>query len=126
MLRYATARRRAFAALATALLIAAPACFTPRPDAQQRVTLPGTSVTLTAPPGFALARDGKGLEHSASGSTLSIAERPAAAYADLAARFSSAKSLSEFPPMMRPSRKPVLSPVAGKQAAIRRNWQPVR
>lgn len=95
MLPRATARRSACAVFATAIVVVAAAVFTPPAYAQQRVALPGTSVTLTVPPGFALARDGKGLEDSASGSTIAIAERPAAAYADLAARFSSAKSLSE-------------------------------
>jgi hypothetical protein len=76
-------------AIATLALGMAPAA------AQERVTLRGTSVTLTAPAGFTLARDGKGLENAATGSSITIAERPADAYADLAARFSSAKSLSE-------------------------------
>lgn len=63
--------------------------------AQERVALRGTSVTLTAPPGFALTRDGKGLEDTATGSSIAIAERPAEAYAELATRFTSAKSLTE-------------------------------
>lgn len=63
--------------------------------AQERIALRGTSVTLTPPPGFVLGRDGKGLENAATGSTITIAERPAQGYADLAARFASAKSLTE-------------------------------
>jgi hypothetical protein len=61
---------------------------------QERVTIPGTSVTLTAPAGFAPARGTRGLENADTGSTITIAERPAEAYADLAARFASAKSLT--------------------------------
>jgi hypothetical protein len=58
---------------------------------QNAVTIGGTSVTLTPPPGFSLA--GRGLENAA-GSTITISERSAEAYAELAATFSSAKSLS--------------------------------
>ena len=61
--------------------------------AQERVAIPGTSVSLIAPPGFTRARSG--LQHAASGSTITISETAAQAYPDLAARFSSPKSLSE-------------------------------
>ena len=77
------------AAATIAALTLAPA------GAQERVALRGTSVTLTAPPGFTPTRDGKGLENAATGSSITVAERPAEAYAELAARFSSAKSLSD-------------------------------
>jgi hypothetical protein len=82
-------RHWGFFATAVAMLALAPA------GAQERVTLRGTSVTLTAPPGFAVTRDGKGLENAATGSSITVAERPAETYADLAARFSSPKSLSD-------------------------------
>ena len=74
-------------AVAIGIALAAPAA------AQERVAIAGTSVTLTAPPGFARMRSG--LQHAASGSTITISERAPEAYADLAARFSSPKSLSE-------------------------------
>lgn len=81
---------RLLAAAATlAVLALAPA------GAQERIALRGTSVTLTAPAGFTPTRDGKGLEDPATGSSITVAERPAEAYADLAARFSSPKSLSD-------------------------------
>jgi hypothetical protein len=83
------ARRSGFLAAAIATLALAPA------GAQERVSLRGTSVTLTAPPGFTVTRDGKGLENAATGSSITVAERPADAYAELAARFASPKSLSE-------------------------------
>jgi hypothetical protein len=62
-------------------------------DAQERIAISGTSVTLTAPPGFARARSG--LEHAATGSSITISETSGEAYAELAERFSSPKSLSE-------------------------------
>ena len=61
-------------------------------SAQERVAISGTSVTLTAPPGFAPARSG--VENKTTGSTVTISETSAAAYAELATRFSSAKSLT--------------------------------
>lgn len=62
--------------------------------AQERVAIRGTSVTLIPPPGFTLSRTVRGLENEA-GSKITIAERPAQAYAELAERFSSAKRLSD-------------------------------
>lgn len=59
--------------------------------AQERVQMPGTAVTLTAPAGFTLKA--KGLENDA-GSTITVGERSAAAHAELAAMFASPKSLS--------------------------------
>jgi hypothetical protein len=61
-------------------------------SAQERVAIPGTSVTLTAPAGFTRARSG--VEDKATGSTITISETSAAAYAELAQRFSSAKDLT--------------------------------
>jgi hypothetical protein len=58
---------------------------------QEAVAIPGTSVTLTPPPGFSVA--GRGLENGA-GATITISERSAEGYAELAATFSSAKNLS--------------------------------
>jgi hypothetical protein len=58
---------------------------------QNAVAIPGTSVTLTVPAGFKLA--GRGLENEA-GSTITVSERSAEGYAELAATFSSAKNLS--------------------------------
>ena len=63
-------------------------------SAQERIPIPGTSVTLTAPPGFALSRDGKGVENAATGSSITIGETSAEAHAALAARFTSPKNLS--------------------------------
>ena len=59
--------------------------------AQQPVTIPGTSVTLTPPVGFNVS--GRGLDNG-SGSTITISERSAESYAELAGTFSSAKNLS--------------------------------
>lgn len=80
----------ALAAAAAALVaLLAPAA------AQERVAIAGTSVTLTPPPGFTPSRRLRGLENEATGSSITIAERPAQAYAELAERFSSARRLSE-------------------------------
>jgi hypothetical protein len=62
--------------------------------AQERVKIAGTSVTLTAPPGFAPARGVTGLQNEA-GSTITIAERSGEAYAELVEVFSSARTLSQ-------------------------------
>jgi hypothetical protein len=61
--------------------------------AQDAISVPGTSVTLTPPAGFTLARGGRGLDNGA-GSTITIGERPADAYAELVELFKSAKNLS--------------------------------
>jgi hypothetical protein len=58
---------------------------------QDAVTIAGTSVTLTPPAGFRVA--GRALDNGA-GSTISISERSAEGYQELAATFSSAKNLS--------------------------------
>jgi hypothetical protein len=63
--------------------------------AQERVKIPNTSVTLTAPPGFAPARGVAGLENAATNSTITISERPGEAYAEVAEIFSSARTLSQ-------------------------------
>ncbi len=83
-------------AIALAAAAALAAAVPPRSaDAQERVAIPGTSVTLTPPPGFTVSRGARGLENESTGSTITIAERSAQAYAEMAQRFSSAKSLSD-------------------------------
>jgi hypothetical protein len=62
---------------------------------QERLAIRGTSVTLTPPPGFTPARSARGLENTATGSTITISETSAQSYAELAERFSSPKSLTE-------------------------------
>jgi hypothetical protein len=74
-----------FVAAAALVAVGVPA------GAQEAVAIPGTLVTLTPPPGFNIA--GRGLENGA-GSTITISERSAEAYAELAATFSSAKNLT--------------------------------
>jgi hypothetical protein len=56
------------------------------------VPIPGTSVSLTPPPGFSVTR--RGLDNGA-GSTITIGERAAAAHAGLVGTFTSAKNLSD-------------------------------
>jgi hypothetical protein len=84
-----TSRLVRWGALAAAA--AALAAFAAPARAQQPVTIGGTSVTLTPPPGFEVK--GRGLENAA-GSTITVSERSAEAYAELAATFSSAKNLT--------------------------------
>jgi hypothetical protein len=62
--------------------------------AQERVKIAGTSVTLTAPAGFAPARGVTGLQNAA-GSTITVSERAGQAYAELVEVFSSARTLSQ-------------------------------
>ena len=83
--------RLAAGALAVAALALAPAATAQ----QERIAIRGTSVTLTPPPGFTPSRSAAGIENAATGSTITIAEQARETYADLAERFSSAKSLSE-------------------------------
>ncbi len=80
----------AIGAAAFALALVAPAG-----AQQERVAIRGTSVTLTPPPGFTPSRSAAGIENTATGSTITISEQARETYADLAERFSSAKSLSE-------------------------------
>ena len=60
-------------------------------SAQESVRVAGTSVTLTPPPGFTARA--RGFENEA-GSSITISERSADDYAELAATFKSAKDLS--------------------------------
>jgi hypothetical protein len=62
---------------------------------QERLAIRGTSVTLTPPPGFTPARSARGLENTATGSTITISETSAQSYAELAEQFTSPKSLTE-------------------------------
>jgi hypothetical protein len=64
-------------------------------SAQERLTIRGTSVTLTAPPGFTHSRSARGIENTATGATITISETSAEGYAELAQRFTSPKSLSD-------------------------------
>ena len=61
----------------------------------ERLAIRGTSVTLTPPPGFMASRSGRGIESTATSSSITISETSAQAYAELAERFSSAKALSD-------------------------------
>lgn len=61
---------------------------TPLPTlAQERVMVPGTTVSLTPHEGFELAQEFSGLYDGASGASLLIAEFPAAAYSELSRTF---------------------------------------
>jgi hypothetical protein len=62
---------------------------------QERLTIRGTSVTLTPPPGFTPSRTERGIENTATGAIITISEAGAEAYAGLAERFKSAKSLTD-------------------------------
>jgi hypothetical protein len=74
------------AVAAAAVLCAPPA------GAQEPLAIAGTSVTLTPPPGF--TRAARGVQNAA-GSSITISERPAAAYAELSQTFGSARELSQ-------------------------------
>lgn len=73
-----------------AVAIVAGACGLPAAS-QQRMQISGTLVTLTVPPGFR-ARE-RGIE-DAAGSSITVSERSAEDYAELAELFSSPKNLS--------------------------------
>jgi hypothetical protein len=62
---------------------------------QERVTIRGTSVTLTPPAGFTPSRTARGLENTATGSSITVSETGRDAYAEMAERFSSPKALTE-------------------------------
>jgi hypothetical protein len=69
----------------------AAAAVVPAAFAQGPVTIGRTSVSLTPPPGFTVTA--RGFENAA-GSEITVSERSAEAYAELAATFSSAKNLT--------------------------------
>lgn len=60
----------------------------------QSTRVPGTSVTIAAPPGFKPSRNPPGLQNAETGSTIVIAELPSESYAEAAAVFSSPKTAS--------------------------------
>jgi hypothetical protein len=62
---------------------------------QERLPIRGTSVTLVPPPGFTASRTERGIENTSTGTVITISEAAADAYAGLADRFKSAKSLSD-------------------------------
>jgi hypothetical protein len=62
---------------------------------QERLAIRGTSVTLTPPPGFTASRTERGIENTATGTTITISEAAAEAYAGLAERFKSPKSMTD-------------------------------
>ena len=66
-----------------------------QPQGPQRLTIRGTSVTLTAPPGFTASRCERGIENTTTGTTITISEAAAEAYPGLADRFKSAKSMTD-------------------------------
>ena len=82
--------RLAAGALAAAALVVSPAG-----AQQERLPIRGTSVTLTPPPGFTASRTERGIENTSTGTKITISEAAAEAYAGLADRFKSAKSLTE-------------------------------
>ncbi|HSC15106.1 MAG TPA: hypothetical protein VLI71_08310, partial [Gammaproteobacteria bacterium] len=76
----------AFAALAVAAAAIAQ---------EERLSIRGTSVTLTPPPGFTASRTERGIENTATGTTITISEAAAEAYPGLAERFKSPKSMTD-------------------------------
>jgi hypothetical protein len=88
-------RARTVSWLTGAIGAAALALLIPASAQQERVTIRGTSVTLTPPPGFTASRSVRGVENTATSSTITISEQAADAYAGLAERFTSPKSLSD-------------------------------
>jgi len=66
-----------------------------QPQGPQRLPIRGTSVTLTAPPGFTASRTERGIENTTTGTTVTISEASAEAYAGLADRFKSAKAMTD-------------------------------
>jgi len=60
----------------------------------QLVQIPNTSVTLAAPQGFRIARNFVGLESTATGSTIQIAEYPPDQFAEVSSAFASPKTAS--------------------------------
>lgn len=70
------------------------AALLPAPGHAQLVQIPNTSVALAPPQGFRLARTFTGLENTATGSTIEIAEYPPDRYQETAAVFASPKTAS--------------------------------
>ena len=65
------------------------------PQGPQRLPIRGTSVTLTAPPGFTPSRSERGIENTTTGTIVTVSEASAEAYAGLADRFKSAKAMTD-------------------------------
>jgi hypothetical protein len=85
----------AFAALAVSMCATAQEQPAEQPQqAPQRLPIRGTSVTLIPPPGFTASRTERGIDN-ATGTTITISETGADAYAGLAERFKSAKSMTD-------------------------------
>jgi hypothetical protein len=80
---------------AGALAAAALSISVPVAAQQERLPIRGTSVTLIPPPGFTASRTERGIENTSTGTTITISEAAAEAYAGLADRFKSAKSLTD-------------------------------
>ncbi|MEM1256336.1 MAG: hypothetical protein AAGI69_28190 [Cyanobacteria bacterium P01_H01_bin.21] len=59
------------------------------------IAIPGTSVSLEPPAGFAIAENFAGLENAESGSSITINELPPEAYAEVSTIFSTAESAQE-------------------------------
>ncbi len=76
-------------------VLAALSLAVPATAQQERIAIRGTSVSLIPPPGFTASRSERGVENTSTGSSITISEQSGAAYASLAERFSSAKSLTE-------------------------------
>jgi hypothetical protein len=60
----------------------------------QAVRIPRTTITVTPPAGFSVARAFSGLENAATGSKIMLVENPAEARAELVAVFASPKTIS--------------------------------
>jgi len=91
VITHATAQEQAPAEASNQAPEQAPA----QPQGPQRLPIRGTSVTLTAPPGFTASRTERGIENTTTGTIVTISEASAEAYAGLADRFKSAKSMTD-------------------------------
>jgi hypothetical protein len=80
--------------LTLASWLALAAALLPSLSDAQLVQVPNTSVALSAPQGFRIARSFPGLENTMTGSTIQIAEYPPEKYAETAAVFASPKTAS--------------------------------
>jgi hypothetical protein len=85
-----TNRRSLPTLLACALLASAPTVAV----LAQAVRIPRTTITVTPPPGFTVARTFSGLENAATGSKITLVENPPEARAELVAVFASPKTIA--------------------------------
>ncbi|MEO8465685.1 MAG: hypothetical protein ABI640_10125 [Gammaproteobacteria bacterium] len=74
--------------------LALAAAFLPALGHAQVVQIPNSTVTLAAPAGFRVARNFVGLENTATGSMIQIAEYPPDQYAEVSSVFASPKTAS--------------------------------